>query len=173
MRRIVFAALLALAPAAGALAAGPSDGETVCRNAFRAYDFAVLNFGNSGERANEVLAPAIGKAAQRVRREGCLTPFDDVAALARLRAEVAGTVAFDGGAPIRPIALQVGIVPGYAGEFAARQFFGELGYRVRSQGAPGLGRRIYLGPFATEGGMAYAADLARRAGFVAPYPRRF
>ena len=55
----------------------------------------------------------------------------------------------------------------------ARQYFGGLGLRVRSIGAPGLGRRIYVGPFATEGGLAEATEIARRGGFVAPYPARF
>lgn len=170
MRRTLVAVLVAFVAAVPAAAQPASD--TTCRAAFRAYDAAVKGFSMARDDG-QALHSMISRAAQRVRRADCLTALDDLRALERLQRQVAGSVTFESGASIRPVALQVGIVPGYADEFAARRFFGELGYRVRSQGAPGLGRRIYLGPFATEGGIAAAADLARRAGFVAPYARLF
>jgi len=44
-------------------------------------------------------------------------------------------------------------------------------FRVRGVGNAAIGRRIHRNPFATEGGIAGADAIARRAGFTAPYPR--
>jgi hypothetical protein len=163
--------------AVAAFALGPSSAGAAsvqdCLRGFRSYDVAVLNFDGSTDLDDVALPMQVGRAAQRLRARDCVTHLDDLVALTRLRESLEGAVVGESGAPIRPIALQVGIVGGIFDEVQARDFFGRLGYRVRSQGAPGLGRRIYLGPFATEGGMAEAAEIARRAGFVAPYPRRF
>jgi len=49
-------------------------------------------------------------------------------------------------------------------------FFQRQGVRVRSVGRAGLGRRIYIGPFATEGALESARQLAISAGFTSPYP---
>ena len=57
-----------------------------------------------------------------------------------------------------------------ADEANAIAFFNAHGARARSIGAAGLGRRIYLGPFATQGALDQARDLAVAAGFTAPYP---
>ena len=66
-----------------------------------------------------------------------------------------------GGAPIERTWVQAGVVGGITAEVQARQFFSGLGFNVRSRGAPGLGRRIFIGPFATEGGLQDAMQLAR------------
>jgi hypothetical protein len=158
---------LALLLAAPALAAQPG-----CARLFATYDRAVHDFSYSGW-GERPLAPAISRAVQRLRQQGCVTGWDDVSLLPSLGVEIADSLQGEHGAPIRPTTLQVGIVEGIGLELDARRFFGELGYRVRSQGAPWLGRRIYLGPFTTEGGLAEAAAVAERSGFVAPYPRRF
>jgi hypothetical protein len=58
-------------------------------------------------------------------------------------------------------------------EARVRAFFEARGVRARSVGDPMLGRRIYIGPFATQGGLESAAALARSIGFIAPYPAYF
>ena len=65
-----------------------------------------------------------------------------------------------GGAAIAPVGLHAGVVTNMEDDAAARAFFAANGVPARSIGAPGLGRRIYLGPFATEG----ALDGGARAG---------
>ena len=66
--------------------------------------------------------------------------------------------------------MHAGVVTSMEDEAAALAFFAATGRRARSIGAAGLGRRIYLGPFATEGALDGATALARAAGFAAPYP---
>ena len=61
----------------------------------------------------------------------------------------------------------------HAGRGERDAFFAAQGVAARSVGAAGLGRRIYIGPFATQGALDGARDLALRAGFAAPYPATF
>jgi hypothetical protein len=165
---------MALVLAGCAPGLGFSPAPRGCERLFRDYDTALRVSGGGFGRPDLVLPTRVSRTAQRVREGGCLTWFgEDPRALAALQADLAAGLRGESGAPIRPVTLQLGIVPGYFSEFQARQFFGELGYRVRSRGAPGLGRRIGLGPFTTEGGLAEAAAAARRAGFPAPYVWRF
>jgi hypothetical protein len=173
MAKASFSAAAALA---GALLAGAAAqaASPFCTARFGDYDRAVLFFGSSGaQQEHPRVAPAIDRSIQRLRAGDCLTGWDEIAGLQLLGDDLRGTLRGEHGAPIRPTTLQVGVVLGVSSEVQARQFFAGLGYRVRSQGAPYLGRRIYVGPFTTEGGLAEARDVALRAGFVAPYPRRF
>ncbi len=172
--------LLALLALGGCTAGsgGLTRVEPTCLVLFRNYDTAVQVFGYTDRDRDggiSLMVPtAVDRAGQRLRENGCLTSEDDLSAAFRLTDEdVAAVLQGENGASIAPISVSAGIVLGIASEVQARQFFGAAGIRVRSIGAPGLGRRIYLGPFATEGGLAAAIDLAERAGFVAPYPARF
>ncbi len=176
MRSAAVCALLVFALGAAGCAPGlgfraaPTD----CARLFRDYDVALRTSGGGFGRPDLVLPTRVSRTAQRVRLGGCLTDFgEDQRALAALGPDLAAGLRGESGAPIRPVTLQLGIVPSYFNEFEARRFFGGLGYRVRSRGAPGLGRRIGLGPFTTAGGLAEAAEAARRAGFPAPYVWRF
>jgi hypothetical protein len=168
-RAALVAALAAWAAVPAADAASP-----FCTQRFSDYDRAVLFFGSSGaQQEHPRVAPAIDRSIQRLRAGDCLTGWDEIAGLPQLGDALRGTLQGEHGPAIRPTTLQVGVVLGISSEVQARQFFAGLGYRVRSQGAPYLGRRIYVGPFTTAGGLAEATELATRAGFVAPYPRRF
>ena len=54
---------------------------------------------------------------------------------------------------------------------AARAFFAANGVPARSVGSSALGRRIYLGPFRTQGDLDGRRATSRvRAGFAFPYP---
>ena len=79
----------------------------------------------------------------------------------------------DDGTVINPIAVHAGVVTSTADEVRAITFFQARGVQVRTVGAAGLGRRIYLGPFATAGAQNGAMDAARSAGFAHPYTARF
>lgn len=115
------------------------------------------------------IPPALQFEVSALRSAGCLTDGDDLAPMAGIGPEPVR----DGGAPIPPTALHAGVVTSTADEALALGFFEARGVRARSVGAPGLGRRIYLGPFATQGALDGARDLAARAGFAAPYPAVF
>lgn len=172
MCKTVLLALAALAAGAAALAAAPGADRT-CVNRFRDYDRAVVTFSNTGWGDGPMMAAATSRAVQRLAQADCVTDWDDIATMPALAAELKGKLAGEHGAPIKPTTLMAGVVTGFSSELQARQFFAALGYRVRSQGAPFLGRRIFIGPFATEGGLAEATAVAVRAGFVAPYPKFF
>lgn len=164
--------ILAAVTAAPALAAAPAP-DAVCVNRFRDYDRAVTTFSNTGWGKGPMMASATSRAIQRLAQADCVTDWDDIAMMPTVAAELQGRLAGEHGAAIKPTTLMAGVVTGYAGELQARQFFAAMGYRVRSQGAPFLGRRIFIGPFATEGGLSEATSVAVRAGFVAPYPKFF
>ena len=85
----------------------------------------------------------------------------------------AGPPVVDGGPAIPPVSLHAGVVTNMADDADARAFFEAHGVPARSIGSPGLGRRIYLGPFRTQAALDGARDLAVRAGFAYPYPASF
>ncbi|MBA3323862.1 MAG: hypothetical protein H0T41_00790 [Rhodobacteraceae bacterium] len=169
------AALVALAILTLAACAAPPGGAATpgCVRLLQNYDLAERNFGNSSSLRELALPSAIERTAQLARQAGCITRAGDLDRLDAQRDAFAATLQGERGAPIPRTWLQVGVVAGVASEVQARNFFGGLGFTVRSRGAPGLGRRIFIGLFTTEGGLAEATDLALRAGFVAPYVRRF
>ena len=74
-----------------------------------------------------------------------------------------------GGAAIRPTTVELGIVTGIYDEGRVTVFFRGLGYRSRGVGAPTLGRRLFIGPFTSQGALDQALEVARQAGFIAPH----
>lgn len=153
--------------------AASADQGAVCERRLRDYDRAALFFSNGGWSRDQFLSREVQSAAQSARQAGCVTGTDITDRLAQELPAARATPRGEHGAPIRPTWLQVGVVGGITAEVQSREFFSGLGFTVRSRGAPGLGRRIFIGPFATEGGLNDAVALATRVGFVAPYPRRF
>ena len=63
--------------------------------------------------------------------------------------------------------------PAISDEAFVTRYFRGLGYRSRGIGAEGLGRRIYIGPFTSQGALDQALALAREAGFIAPYVAKY
>lgn len=117
--------------------------------------------------------PRVARVAQDTREAGCTTSVTDLSGTDALTVELAPFVRISGGGPAESTALQVGIVDGISAEVRAATFFGGLGYRYRSTGTEGLGRRVFIGPIRSEAEMQQAIDVARRAGFIAPYPARY
>lgn len=150
-----------------------ADRTATCERRLQDYDRAALFFSSVQWGRDQTLSPQIQRAAQAAREADCVTQSWVTDRLAGLLPEAKTWPRGEHGAAISPVWAQVGVVGGITAEIQARQFFAELGLRPRSRGAPGLGRRIFIGPFATEGGLADALALARQAGFVAPYVRRF
>ena len=139
-----------------------------CIVLFRTYDAIDASMSTpSGKRDRMPIPSALQRPVGDLQQAGCLTLSDE------LDLAVAGAPVTDGGAAIDPVGLHAGVVTSMEDEVAARAFFSERGVPARSIGAPGLGRRIYLGPFATEDALASATALARGAGFAAPYPADF
>lgn len=183
MRRITASATVSIAARvapilAAALAAGcavsvtsppPGDGD-LCVRLFQQFDLIedTMSTPTGSWDRMTVPPPLIGPAAQ-LRQAGCIT---DSAALSGMESVDLPPVT-GGGPAIEPIALHAGVVTSMEDDARARAYFEAHGVRARSVGSAALGRRIYLGPFATRNEIDGAATLARAAGFTSPYPARF
>ena len=168
---LVLAAALLLAACVQGGPAGPSraSGNT-CIGLFQQFDILEQMYPSNQRRyENRVAPPPVETQAQLVRNAGCITQTRDIAGMEA----VGGPAVTDSGPAIRPVALHAGVVTNMQDDARARAFFEAHGVAARSVGSAPLGRRIYVGPFATQGALDQARDLALRAGFVAPYPARF
>jgi hypothetical protein len=141
---------------------------------FQEFDILQQMYPNNQRRyENRVAHPLVEAQAQRVRQAGCITMTRDLAGMETTGPAPATPPAMSPGAAIAPISLHAGVVTNMADDARARAFFESHGIPARSVGSAPLGRRVYLGPFATQRALDAARDLALRAGFVAPYPARF
>jgi hypothetical protein len=113
-----------------------------------------------------VIPPALQLPVQLLREADCLTLSAELAGMDA----AGGAPIADSGPAIAATSLHAGVVTSMADEANAIAFFAANGVAARSIGAAGLGRRIYLGPFQTQGALDGARDLALRAGFASPYP---
>lgn len=173
---LVAAVLLAVAGCAdGLIADQPSRGDpAVCTDLFLKYDrtarlYPANAFGTDDSPA-PMVPPALERPSRLLVREGCLTSSADLDAMPALAASLSGHRVTDSGPSIPPTPLHVGIVTGIEDEREATRFFRGLGYRSRGIGAPKLGRRLYIGPFGSQGALDEAITIAREAGFIAPIP---
>lgn len=140
----------------------------VCEPLFREFDRLRQLYG-AGPQTEVAVSQPLARQGDRLMRADCISRARHLDAMAQAPRTVVG----ERGAPIAPISIHAGAVPGFLTEFETRAYFRQRGIRVRGIGEATLGRRIYLGPFSTEGGLADATQAAREAGFVAPYPTRF
>jgi hypothetical protein len=153
----------------------PSRGDyATCLDLFEDYDRATWiypsNSFGTDDAPRPMLPGPVARPARMLVTHGCLTSSADLDGMPALASRLAGHRVVDSGAPIRPTALHVGIVTGIGDEWMATRFFRGLGYDSRGVGAPTLGRRLYIGPFVSQGALDEATAIAREAGFVAPFP---
>jgi hypothetical protein len=148
---------------------GPSRASgDVCVALFQQFDVLQRLYPNNQRRyADRAARPWVEAQAQRIRQAGCITLTRDLTDMEITEGQIT-----DSGPAIAPVALHAGVVTSMQDDARARAFFASRGVPARSIGSAPLGRRIYLGPFATEGALDSARDLALRAGFIAPYPAR-
>jgi hypothetical protein len=162
------AALAGVAPVPAAAQSRNADGAT-CVALFQQFDvLQKLYPNNRALYQNRAAQPPVEVQAQLVRNAGCLTLTRELAPMAGLTPHGVG----DSGPAIAPIRLHAGVVTNMQDDADARAFFEASGIPARSVGSAPLGRRIYIGPFATQGALDEARDLAVRAGFASPYPAR-
>ena len=167
-------ALLAAACAAPAATRAPDP--ATCASDFARYDRAVRHYGSNASFDDDygVIPPAaLSRPIGALRRDGCLTFSADIDAMETLAPGLTSYVIVDSGPMIRATPVHLGIVTSIADEARATRFFRGLGYRSRGIGAEGLGRRLYIGPFTTQGALDQALQTARDVGFIAPYAARY
>jgi hypothetical protein len=136
---------------------------------FRQFDRLEALYPSNQRRYQDRVAPPLVEAqAQRLRMNDCITLTRDLSGM-----ETAAAPAAVGGPGIAPVSLHAGVVTSMEDDARARAFFASQGVPARSIGSAPLGRRVYLGPFDTQGALDSARDLAFRAGFRYPYPAQF
>ena len=166
--------LLACTAAGATYAAAPDPSR--CGALFDAYDSAVWLYPTPrfNGRTHSLIPPAdVDRAGRQLRLNRCLTSSAALDGMPALAERLSPHIITDSGGAIRPIPIHLGIVMSMYDEGRALQFFRGLGYRARGVGAPdGLGRRLYIGPFTSQGALDEALWIARKAGFISPYPAR-
>jgi hypothetical protein len=177
MRGMAAAALAAVTAAAAACtpAPGPQPAQRAaatpaqCVALFQDFDRVEDLLDSSFRRRdNWVVDPWLQMRGIRLNQAGCITHTDELTGL-----DSAGGTVSDSGIATTPISVHAGVVTSMNDEARVFDFFESRGVRVRSMGSAALGRRIFLGPYATVGAVESAIDLSRQAGFIAPYPRQF
>jgi hypothetical protein len=173
MRLPGIAAALGLGLAASACAAPPRDDAATCLALYDQYDSAAWLYPNhrwiTSDDGGPMQPAELNRPMQLLRTSGCVTRPSDLDGMETLAARLAPYRIVDSGPALRPTAVHVGIVTGIYDEGRTTRFFRGLGYRSRGVGALGLGRRIYIGPFTSQGAVDQAIAVAREAGFISPY----
>ena len=169
MRIVVIMASVALSLGACAPAGGPVDtapGWGNCVALFRNYDLLEQTVRRPDDRT---IPPGLNLPISLLRQNGCIAVTADLVGMESLPV----VPITDGGAAIAPISLHAGVVTSTEDDARSRAFFAARGVQARSVGVAGLGRRIYLGPFRTDGALNAARELAVSAGFAYPYTVQF
>lgn len=166
--------MLALAACASLGQRPPVRDPAVCTDLFVKYDRVERFFPHRSIGFDDDipahLPPEVDRAIRQLRQNGCLTRSEDLDGMPELAARLAPHVVSDSGPTIRRVPVHLGVVTSISDERRATEFFRGLGYRSRGIGAEGLGRRLYIGPFTSQGALDEALQIAREAGFLSPYP---
>ncbi len=144
----------------------PETSAAICPDLFRQFDAIEDRLSTpTGRRDRLDVQPELVVPAQRLRAGGCITWTDGLTGLDA----PAPVAVVESGPAIGPTAVHAGVVTNMNDDARVRAWFEAAGVPVRTVGSAALGRRVYLGPFATQGGVDSAAELARAAGFPGPY----
>lgn len=152
----------------------PSGDPATCRALFERYDQAASLFQPYQYKADlDGRSPqngTISRAGNQIMASGCLTTSRDITGIEALGMTLGPRKPVNSGPAIKPTAVHVGILTGFTEAGRAVGFFEGQGYQTRTIGAEKLGRRLYIGPVTTQGGLDQAVALAARAGFPSAYP---
>ncbi|MXU66424.1 hypothetical protein [Oceanomicrobium pacificus] len=161
-------ALMACTPGPNPGQVAPQDRAGNCVPLFREYDslktfdrgagFGVGGPASFSTRLNIIETEIVAKL--------CITQDSQVKSVAG-RSDLAYA---ESGNPVSPVRLHIGTVNNWDTANRVKAEFESLGYQVSIQPSGRVGKRIYLGPFRTEGGLQRGAAAAREAGFFYIYP---
>ena len=170
----LLSSVIALAACAAAPSGAPpsraAPDPAYCVALYRQYDFLEATLSTpSGRRDRWIAPPALMRQGQWIRQSGCITMTSDLIGLE----DIYGDAVNPGGPPLDRVSVHAGVVTNMTDDARAVAFFERQGYRARSIGSAPLGRRVFVGPLLDEAEMLAVLDLARSAGFISPYPRRF
>jgi hypothetical protein len=142
-----------------------------CISTFRELDQRQWWTGSVLSDEDRTIPLAIQPLVVWLRSNGCITYSRDLVGMETAPHEVAAAPA-DTGRYTPGLLVHAGVVTSMADDARARGYFSSLGYDSYSLGTAGLGRRIYVGPLATEAQAQNVLTAARRAGFDYPYVRQ-
>jgi hypothetical protein len=172
MRALRTLLIIATGLGAACVAQSGTRDPALCLSLFETYDRIAWAFPSPPPiRDNQpIIQPNLERPTRLLRNNGCLTLSSDIDGMPALAQRLAPYTIENSGPDIRPTAVHLGVVLSIYDEGRATAFFRGLGYRSRGVGAAGLGRRLYIGPFSTQGALDQALATARAAGFISPYP---
>ena len=164
---LVAAALAGCGPAG---MEGLAAGGRSCVSLFRQLDIVERWQTTPFDDSATAIPSQIEPVAIWLRSHDCLTSIDRPGMAAALAdpSLPRGTGSWDPNGAL----VAVGAVTSTRADFHALDYFESLGYHAYSIGTAGVGRRIYVGPMATEAGVAAVMEAAQRAGFDYPYVKR-
>ena len=163
---LLFLALAGCAVGGSTPPPSPERSAAICPGLFRQFDAIEDTMSTpTGRRDRLVVQPELVVPAQRLRAGGCISLTADLTGLDT----PALAPVVESGPQVGRMSVHAGVVTNMNDDARVRAWFEAAGVPVRTVGSPALGRRVYLGPFATQGGVDGAAELARTAGFVGPY----
>jgi hypothetical protein len=152
------------APAGGISTRGPS-----CETLFRELDDRE-RWTASMRDEDRTIPLAVQPVVGWLRSNDCITYSRDLMGMETAPRELAAVSARAGRWTPGAI-VHAGAVTSMGDDARARAYFASLGYPAYSLGTAGLGRRVYVGPLASEGEVQAVLEAARRAGFRHPYVR--
>ncbi|MBB5223614.1 hypothetical protein HNP73_003568 [Amaricoccus macauensis] len=164
--------IAALAVLAGLVACTgvPPPAPTDCVSLFERFDLIEATMSTAGPRRDQpTIRPELQRITSAIRQYGCISLSREL----NFDAAPTAPIVESGPRLVPPVRIHAGAVTSMSDDAAARAFFESHGLRATSIGSAALGRRIYVGPFATRGALDAALALARSAGFTHAYPARF
>lgn len=165
-----FAALALVAAVAACTEVPVASATNECVALFQRYDLIEATMSTAGPRRDrQVIRPELQRVTSVIRQNGCISLSREL----HLDGPPGAPVTDSGPPLVPPVRIHAGAVTSMADDAAAQAFFAAHGVPVRSIGSPALGRRVYIGPFATRGAFEAAMALARSAGFENAYAARF
>jgi hypothetical protein len=165
-----FVALAVVAGLAACSGADAPSGGPGCLALFQRFDLIEATMSTAGSRADRpTIRPELQLTTTAIRQNRCISMSREL----NFEAAPGAPVTDSGPRLVPPVRIHAGAVTSMADDAAARAFFAAHGVRATSIGSAALGRRIYIGPFASQGALNAALALARSAGFAYPYPARF
>jgi len=182
MRRILTAAAC-LGLAACAADISETERQAQCLRLFKDYDRQLILPTESEIVRRTIGSPIAGPDREAVivsglRQYSCAVQLSELPDLAATAERMQAFGASGVGRLARPEYLHAGLASNGDVARALTDFFRGLGYPTRETGAPGLGRRIWVGPLDTVEARRGAEALARAAGLGTaytvtrlPYPR--